>query len=239
MRDKNSTPSLIAAYRRRQQRAEMMLVVFWIVVMIAVLGAGYLVYRLLRPGSSPEALSTTGTVTSTLTAALETAASTPEILTETQAAVFTEMPASSPTPSAPSVRTYTVKDGDTMISIAVQAGVTLPTLEALNPNVTPSLLGVGQQILIPIQGGSAPADTPVPGSTNLIEYKIVEGDNLASIAARYGTTVDAIVRENNLEDANQIQIGQILKIPASSTPVPVVSTPVPNASGDATLTPLP
>jgi LysM repeat protein len=238
MRDKNSTPSLIAAYRRRQQRAEMMLVVFWIVVMIVVLGAGYLVYRLLRPGPSAEALSATGTTTPTLVASLETAASTPEFLSETQAAAITETPASSPTPTAPSVRSYTVKEGDTMISIAVQAGVNLPTLEALNPNVTPSLLGVGQQILIPIQGENAPAASAAPGSTTLIEYKIVSGDTLASIAARFGTTVDAIVRENNLADANQIQIGETLKIPASSTPVPG-GTSLPAAPAEATSTPLP
>ena len=40
---------------------------------------------------------------------------------------------------------------------------------------------------------------------------MVEGDTLASIAQRHNTTVAAIVAENNLENADVIRVGDILR----------------------------
>jgi LysM repeat protein len=48
-------------------------------------------------------------------------------------------------------------------------------------------------------------------------HVVQAGENLFRIAARYGTTVDAIVAANDLADANQIQEGQRLIIPDSAT----------------------
>jgi LysM repeat protein len=52
-------------------------------------------------------------------------------------------------------------------------------------------------------------------------HVVQAGENLFRIAARYGTTVDAIVAANDLPDADQIQEGQHLIIPdgTSSTPL--------------------
>jgi hypothetical protein len=44
-------------------------------------------------------------------------------------------------------------------------------------------------------------------------HTVRPGDTIASIAAHYGTTPQAIVEANGLPDANQIQVGQQLKIP--------------------------
>lgn len=46
-------------------------------------------------------------------------------------------------------------------------------------------------------------------------HKVRKGDNLSKIAKRYGVSIDAIRRANNLHNDN-IQIGQKLKIPAKS-----------------------
>ena len=43
-------------------------------------------------------------------------------------------------------------------------------------------------------------------------YKVVSGDSLWSIAKKYNTTVDELKRLNNLT-SNNLQIGQLLKIP--------------------------
>lgn len=43
-------------------------------------------------------------------------------------------------------------------------------------------------------------------------YIVVKGDNLTKIAKRYGTTVDALVKANNIPNKNLIQIGQELVI---------------------------
>lgn len=46
-------------------------------------------------------------------------------------------------------------------------------------------------------------------------YTVKRGDTLFSLARRYGTTVEAIVRANNLKNANHIRAGQKLWIPGS------------------------
>lgn len=45
-----------------------------------------------------------------------------------------------------------------------------------------------------------------------VVHRVRPGETLAKIARRYGTTVSAIVRQNGLRSANQIRIGQVLRI---------------------------
>lgn len=47
-------------------------------------------------------------------------------------------------------------------------------------------------------------------------YKIVKGDTLTSIAKKYNTTVNELVKLNNIKNKNLIKIGDILKIPTSN-----------------------
>ena len=56
--------------------------------------------------------------------------------------------------------------------------------------------------------------TPKPTRTILrtVYYTVKPGDNLTHIATRFGTTVDAIVRANNLP-STVIYTGQVLSIP--------------------------
>src|SRR5436305_9684807 len=52
-------------------------------------------------------------------------------------------------------------------------------------------------------------------------YRVQPGDTLISIAARYGTTVDAIVATNGLASRSTIYAGEVLTIPsAGSNPAP-------------------
>jgi LysM repeat protein len=44
-------------------------------------------------------------------------------------------------------------------------------------------------------------------------YTVVSGDTLGRIAARFGTTVDALQSINNLPDRNSLSVGQKLVIP--------------------------
>ena len=46
-------------------------------------------------------------------------------------------------------RTYTIREGDTFETIAADEGTTVERLQALNPDVDPNSLQVGQKILIP------------------------------------------------------------------------------------------
>ncbi|MCY3658620.1 MAG: LysM peptidoglycan-binding domain-containing protein [Caldilineaceae bacterium] len=49
------------------------------------------------------------------------------------------------------------------------------------------------------------------------QHVVRTGDTLYSIAARYGTTVDAIVALNGLSSGTYIYVGQVLRIPGGST----------------------
>jgi LysM repeat protein len=49
-----------------------------------------------------------------------------------------------------------------------------------------------------------------PGGT----YTVQAGDTLFSIAQRYGITVEALARANNITNVNRLDIGQVLTIPA-------------------------
>lgn len=49
---------------------------------------------------------------------------------------------------------------------------------------------------------------PVPNT-----YTVVRGDNLTNIAKRFNTTVDELVRLNDIKNKNLIYVGQVLKLP--------------------------
>lgn len=50
----------------------------------------------------------------------------------------------------------------------------------------------------------------------MADYKIKKGDNLTKIAKKYGTTVDALVKANNIKDKNLIITGRTLNIPGKA-----------------------
>lgn len=60
---------------------------------------------------------------------------------------------------------------------------------------------------------TAPTVTPVPTPTPQLTYTVVAGDSLALIAARFGTTVQELQAVNDIEDPNEIGVGQVLVIP--------------------------
>lgn len=100
-------------------------------------------------------------------------------------------------------QTYTVVSGDTLYGISNQYGVSVSELINLN-NVDPNKLQIGQVLKIPITSGTNP--------NNTITYTVKKGDTLYSLAQKYGTSVDQIIKLNNLK-SNTLQIGQQLKIP--------------------------
>jgi lysozyme len=61
-----------------------------------------------------------------------------------------------------------------------------------------------------------PAPQPVipPAPAPQTTYTVKPGDSLYAIAAKYGTTVQAIAIANNISNPNSIQVGQVLKIPS-------------------------
>jgi LysM repeat protein len=58
------------------------------------------------------------------------------------------------------------------------------------------------------------------------QYTIQKGDNLGTLAKKYGTTVDALAKANNIKDVNRIAAGAALKIPGVQQAAQKVTKPV-------------
>ena len=83
----------------------------------------------------------------------------------------------------------------------------------------------------PQEASATPAvSSPEPASNR---YYVVEfGDSLGTIAERFGVSVSALARLNDVGNANEIQVGQHLQLPAGAVestevPVPIASVQVP------------
>lgn len=104
-----------------------------------------------------------------------------------------------------SAEVYVVKPGDTLYSIASRYGISWQTLASANRILNPTLLQVGQRLIIP-SGGT----TPPPGAKI---HVVKPGETLYRIALMYGKKVQDIALANNLPNVNIIYPGQQLIIP--------------------------
>jgi LysM repeat protein len=124
-----------------------------------------------------------------------------------------ELAVEEPITTAPAaVQQYAIQKGDTYYSIGKAYGVSMQAIKDANPGVDPTRLQVGQVITVP---PTAPAmtDTVTPTASGEIIYTVVSGDNLSTIARKYGTTWQAIQDFNSLP-TTAIKVGQKLRIPA-------------------------
>jgi len=70
-----------------------------------------------------------------------------------------------------------------------------------------------------------------------LEYVVRRGDTLYRIGQAYGISHQKLARHNGLENPDRIEIGQVIRIPDATRPVPVqLVTPI-GARGDRPLTP--
>ncbi|WP_226087029.1 LysM peptidoglycan-binding domain-containing protein [Mesobacillus sp. S13] len=123
-------------------------------------------------------------------------------------------------PTVPNTAEYTVVSGDTLWKIAAKFNTTISEIVTLN-NLDPNkYLYIGQMLKVPATVSPEPAPQPVI-------HTVQSGDTLWKIAQKYGTTIDAIIKANNLDPAKYLYIGQKLTIPSSTpTPEPPAVQPV-------------
>ena len=233
MSDKDNPQDVIESYRRRQQTARRAPLLIAIAAILLVIGAAVIIFWLLGPNTpaislvSTETPTPTGTSTST---APPTQTPTP---TDTPTVTDTPTETTTPTPTGPFV--YEVVEGDNLFAIAQRFEVDLYVLIAIN-NLDPSnpIIDIGDQLTIPGPDTELPTATPLPDNIRrgtIIEYFFLSGDTLAIIAEKFNSEVDAIVEENELENPNDIFIGQLLLVPVN------LVTPIPTNTPEPTTTP--
>ncbi|HEX2211300.1 MAG TPA: LysM peptidoglycan-binding domain-containing protein, partial [Longimicrobium sp.] len=131
-------------------------------------------------------------------------------------------------PSTGRARSHTVVAGETFYGIARRYGVTAAQLRALNPDVDMNALEVGDVLRLPAGARDSRASTqprpqepPRPAAQaeqprRGTRFHVVQaGETLYGIARRYGVTVDAIRRANEME-TDQVRTGQRLVIPPAN-----------------------
>ncbi len=90
--------------------------------------------------------------------------------------------------------TYTVQEGDTLVSIAEAKGVDPVLLQRVNRLLDDSRLVVGQPVIIPAPDAQPPADT----------YVVQAGDTLSLIAQRFTLELADLMAANGLTDPNSV-----------------------------------
>ncbi|MEH2922545.1 N-acetylmuramoyl-L-alanine amidase AmiB [Samsonia erythrinae] len=115
--------------------------------------------------------------------------------------------------TAGSVR-HTVARGETLSSIARQYGVSLAAMRAVN-KLNKDIVWVGQRLNVPANGVTRQtASAPVSKKAVPVKHKVVKGDSLSAIAARYGVSMKEIQQANNMRSGT-VQLGQTLIIPSA------------------------
>ncbi len=122
---------------------------------------------------------------------------------------LTEETGETNSPSRQEIVYYTVKQGDTVSSIARSFGITVNTVLWANNLSTYSLLKIGDKLTILPQSG--------------LLYTVKKGDTLAAISRTYDVDMDKIIAANSL--GNTLQVGAKLIIPgAKKISAPAIRT---------------
>lgn len=126
--------------------------------------------------------------------------------------------------------TYKVTRGDTLDRVARKHRTTVGELVDANGLKDPNFIREGQVLSLPAKPEPIAAVKPAPAAAKLSAKQVVvggdgarqhtvkPGENLAKIAAKYGTTAAELAKANGLKNPNVIRIGATLAVPGQGEP---------------------
>ena len=117
---------------------------------------------------------------------------------------------------------YTVRWGDTLSHVARRFGVPVSSLANANGIDDPDRVLAGETLSIPAnavgtKSGPAAKSSPVGGQVHVVRA----GENLTTIARKYGTSVSSLASANGLSRKNLVKEGDRLAIPGGKWVCPL------------------
>lgn len=138
-------------------------------------------------------------------------------------------PVSPPAAQVPvSGSSYQVVAGDSLSGIAKRFNTQVDTLKSLN-GLTDDRILVGDNLVVP-SGDVAAVSAPVASSStaDALIHVVKAGEYPATIAKRYGLSVQDLLDANGISDPRKMQVGQKLKVGTKPIELPVAtSSPAP------------
>ena len=129
-------------------------------------------------------------------------------------------------PAAQDNTTHVVKRGETLSAIAQQYGVCQQAIMDANGIADPSLILVGQRLVIP---GSTGGESEAGDGLHVVK----RGETLSAIAQRYGVSVTRLAEVNGIDDPSRIRTGQRLVVPGGGQTESATAAPETTASAPA------
>ncbi|CAK1244059.1 LysM peptidoglycan-binding domain-containing protein [Fructobacillus tropaeoli] len=113
--------------------------------------------------------------------------------------------------SADQVQKHTVANGETLSALASRFNTTVAQLASDNQIQNVDQIYQGQELIIGVANTNATSQNATTQTTENT-YRVQAGDNLWTLAQKFGLSVDQLAQENNIKDANQIFVGQTLSV---------------------------
>jgi len=135
-------------------------------------------------------------------------------------------------------QTHVVQPGENLFRIALKYGVSVSALSSVNGIVNPTMVYVGQTLIIPAgNAGSAappqPSQPSGPAAGSGGTHVVATGENLFRIAMRYGLTTAQLAAANGIVNPNSVYVGQVLRIPGARQVIYPAPVPVTGGYGGA------
>jgi len=117
---------------------------------------------------------------------------------------------------------HVVGRGETIYSLSRLYQVSVSELMRANSITDPSMLQAGRRLIIPssavseVSVSTDPSPAGSVSSQTLVDYRVVRGDTLYSIARNHGVTLQGLLDMNRFPSNHVIRAGDVIKVPARS-----------------------
>lgn len=121
------------------------------------------------------------------------------------------------------LQSYTVVPGDTLAAIAERYGIPLEELVQLNNIADPSLINVGQELLIPAGGNAAAAEATAAeamadqlATIPTLSARAEPGETLLGLSRRLSQDAAVLAALNGISETQRLFPGQLVNVPADA-----------------------